>query len=156
MSLSTDHPPAPSRQPQFPGFERPQQNWFKLPSAWTDMTAKVTSLAELKLVEYVLKHTWGYQEYGLKKKISIDEFMHGRKRKDGTTIDQGTGLSKQSVIDGSKNAVKHGFLEVEKDDSDQARKKRYYSLKMLESGDDGEAPADPEPDIDGADTQPER
>jgi hypothetical protein len=140
----------------FSGFEKPQQNWFKMPYAWTDITAKVTSLAELKVVEYVLKHTWGYQEYNLKKKISIDEFMHGRKRKDGTTIDLGTGLSKQSVIDGLKNAVKHGFLDVEKDDSDQARKKRYYSLKMQETSDE-EAPAsDPEPDNELADTKPER
>src|SRR5215207_4624487 len=129
MSSNTNHSPASPSQPHFPGFDRPQQNWFKLPYEWTDITAKITSLAELKVVEYVLKHTWGYQEYNLKKKISIDEFMHGRKRKDGTTIDQGTGLSKQSVIDGLKNAVEHGFLEVEKDDSDLARKKRYYSLK---------------------------
>lgn len=133
MSLTTNQPPASTSQPQFLGFDRPRQNWFRLPYQWTDITAKITSLAELKVVEYVLKHTWGYQEYDLKKRISLDEFRHGRKRKDGTTIDQGTGLSKQSVIDGLKNAVKHGFLEVEKDDSDQARKKRYYSLRMQES-----------------------
>ena len=29
------------------------------------------------------RHTWGYREYGLKKHITLDEFMHGRKRRDG-------------------------------------------------------------------------
>jgi hypothetical protein len=143
MSATPDRSSPSSSQPQFSGFVQPQQNWFKMPYDWTDITAKITSLAELKVVEYVLKHTWGYHEYGLKKKISIDEFMHGRKRKDGTTIDRGTGLSKQSVIDGLKNAVNHGFLEVEKDDSDQARKKRYYALKMLQAEDEA-PPEEPE------------
>jgi hypothetical protein len=64
------------------------------------------------------------------KKITTDEFMYGRKKKSAERIDIGTGLSKPSVIAGLKSAVAHGFLEEEIDDSDKARIKKYYKLKM--------------------------
>ena len=114
----------------FAGFSKPEANFFRLPNEWTDITARVTSLAEMKLVEYVLKHTWGYSEYDVVKKITTDEFMYGRKKKSGERIDTGTGLSKPSVIAGLKSAVAHGLLEEETDDSDKARIKKYYKLKM--------------------------
>src|SRR5947209_19174746 len=114
----------------FAGFSKPEANFFRLPNEWTDITARITSLAELKLVEYVLKHTWGYSEFDMVKKITTDEFMSGRKKKNGERIDNGTGLSKPSVIEELNNAVKHGLLEVEIDDSDKARIKKYYKLKI--------------------------
>src|SRR3989440_9180597 len=114
----------------FEGFSTPEANFFRLPNEWTDITAHVTSLAEMKLVEYVLKYTWGYSEFDVVKKITTDEFMSGRKRKSGERIDNGTGLSKPSVIAGLKSAVAHGLLEEETDDSDKARVKKYYELKM--------------------------
>src|SRR5438874_10763373 len=114
----------------FEGFNKPEANFFRLPNEWTDITARITSLAEMKLVEYVLKHTWGYSEFDLVKKITTDEFMYGRRKKNGERIDQGTGLSKPSVIEGLNSAIKHGLLEVEIDDSDRARIKKYYKLKM--------------------------
>jgi hypothetical protein len=122
MKTSSEH--------QFAGFSKPEANFFRLPNEWTDITAKVTSLAEMKLVEYVLKHTWGYSEFDVVKKITTDEFMNGRKKKSGERIDIGTGLSKPSVIAGLKSAVEHGLLEEEIDDSDKARIKKYYKLKM--------------------------
>lgn len=145
MSSSTDHPAAPQLAEQFPGFDIPRQNWFKMPNNWTDITAQITSIAELKVVEYVLKHTWGYQEYGGRKRITNDEFMNGRRRKDGTRIDLGTGLSKPSVIAGLKAAVERGLLIEEVDDSDKARVKKYYSLRML---------SDLQDEIDGGDEPP--
>jgi hypothetical protein len=120
-------------QPSFPGFDLPQQNWFKMPSMWTDITADISSIAELKVIEYVLKHTWGYQEYGIKKRITIDEFRYGRKRQDGSRLDRGTGLSKQSVINGIKAAVGDGLLAEEVDDRDRARVKKYYFLRMKQA-----------------------
>ncbi len=114
----------------YEGFSKPEANFFRLPNEWTDITAQVTSLAEMKLVEYVLRHTWGYSEYDIVKKITTDEFMHGRKGKDGNRIDHGTGLSNKSVIEGLHKAVQHGLLEVETDDADKARIKKFYKLKM--------------------------
>jgi hypothetical protein len=135
-----DEAPQPPSDPVFQGFDMPRQNWFKMPNSWTNITANISSLAELKVIEYVLKHTWGYREYGLNKRITTDEFMHGRRLKDGTRMDLGTGLSKPSVVAGLKSAVAHGYLEEITNDSDLARIKKYYSLKMLPG-----AAADDEP-----------
>src|SRR5690348_18359460 len=95
----------------FPGFRVPEEErWFKVPNEWTDVTAEITSLAELKVIEYVMRHTWGYGEYEEYKHITIDEFMHGRMRRNGTRIDKGTKLSEFGVKDGLKRAIKHGYL----------------------------------------------
>lgn len=123
----------PGEDKSFPGFDIPRQNWFKLPNNWTDLTAEMNSWSEQKVVEYVLRHTWGYQEFGELKKISLDEFQNGRKRKDGSRIDKGIGMGKQAIINGIKQAVKDGFLIEEKDDSDRGRVKKYYGLRMLAS-----------------------
>ena len=114
----------------FTGFVVPSQNWFRMPNEWTNITAGMTSLAELKVVEYVLRHTWGYQEYGIAKQISITEFMDGRRRQDGSRLDHGTGLSNRSVIDGLRNAVEDGYLVEERDERDRGRIQKLYRLKM--------------------------
>jgi len=118
------------QEPVFAGFVVPSQNWFKVPNEWTDITCAMKSLAELKVVEYVLRHTWGFQEYGVAKRISTNEFMHGRRRQDGTRLDLGTGLSNRSVIDGLRQAVEHGYLIEERDDRDKGRVQKYYQLHM--------------------------
>src|SRR5688572_13911991 len=112
-------PDQPQEEQSFPGFVIPSQNWFRLPNEWPNITSRMKSLAELKVVEYVLRHTWGYQEYGEGKRISTNEFMHGRRRQDGSRLDLGTGLSKQSVIDGLRQAIEHGYLMEERDERDK-------------------------------------
>ncbi len=114
----------------FSGFSWPQKNWFRLPNEWTDITSRISSLAELKVVEYVLRHTWGFREPDISKRITTKEFMFGRRKKGGGTIDEGTGLSNKSVYLGLKSGVKHGFLLVEIDDSNKSNIKKYYRLKM--------------------------
>ena len=127
MSNSTRNP----LQTEFKGFSTPRQNWFKMPHDWIDLCADISSVAEIKVVQYVMRHTWGHQEYGISKRISLDEFMNGRRRKDGSRMDKGTGLSKPSVISGLRSAVEKGLLIEETDDSDKARVKKYYSLRMV-------------------------
>lgn len=118
----------------FPGFDRPESNFFRMPNSWTDITAEINNIAELKVVEYILRHTWGYQEYGVKKHITIDEFVNGRRRQDGSRMDKGTGLSERAVYDGLRKAVENGLIDEETDDSDRGRIKKSYSLRMRENG----------------------
>lgn len=114
----------------FDGFVPPVDDYFRMPNAWINICAEIDSLSELKVVQYVLRHTWGYQGFSGARKITIDEFMHGRKRKDGSRIDNGTGLSKQSVITAVGAAIEHGYLTCDRDDKDMARQKKYYQLAM--------------------------
>ncbi len=121
-----------SRQPDapFPGFSFPYEHWSKLPNALVDQFLRISTVAELKVLIYVLRHTWGFQEYDRGKRITLDEFCHGRKRRDGSRIDGGTGLSPNAVKAGVRAAVDHGFLIQESDGRDAARNSYIYRLHM--------------------------
>jgi hypothetical protein len=116
---------------QFDGFEYPQQNWSKLPHQFIEeLLPQIDTVAELKVVLYLLRHTWGYQEFGIFKHITIDEFMRGRKDKNGARMDSGTGLSEMSVRRGLEAALKRGVIEVTVDASDKGRVEKRYRLLM--------------------------
>lgn len=115
---------------EFSGFPKPKRNYSQLPHALIDMLPEINSLSELKVVLYILRHTWGYSEFGKPKRMTTDEFIDGRKRADGSRCDDGTGLSKHSVINGLREAEAHGFIVVDVDDHDKGRIKKYYRIKM--------------------------
>jgi hypothetical protein len=114
----------------FEGFESPVENWSKMPHALTDSLPEIKSLAEMKVIYYILRHTWGYQEYDTPKPITMDEFEHGRKRKDGTRIDSGVGMSHNAIKAGLDKASEHGFILISIDETDKARIEKSYQLKV--------------------------
>ena len=117
----------------FEGFTDPVENWSKLPHSLIAALPLIQTVAELKVILYVLRHTWGYHE--TERRISLDEFEHGRHRRDGTRLDPGTGLSHQAVIDGLRAAIAHGFIVCITDATDAARVKKYYSLARADDDD---------------------
>lgn len=119
-----------SSSPQFKGFSIPRSNYSMLPHAFIDLMGEDMDGSELKVTIYILRHTWGYQEFDLPKRITIDEFCNGRKKKDGTRMDKGTGLSDQSVRNGLEAAIKRGTVVMTEDATDKGRIKRYYSPRM--------------------------
>jgi hypothetical protein len=125
----------------FEGFDPPESNFWRLPNNWFDIVVCFTSWAEHKVVEYILRHTWGYHEYDLCKQITMDEFMHGRKRRDGSRMDAGCGMAENSIKNGIADAVAHGFLVVEVDDSDHGRIKKFYGPRMRSPQRDEGTPA---------------
>lgn len=118
----------------FGGFEQPTENYSKLPHQMIAALPRVTSLAELKVILYILRHTWGYQQYEKPRRISMDEFVHGRKLQSGGRIDPGVGMTENSVRSGLANAIEHGFISVYEDNSDQGRVTRFYEIRMSGDG----------------------
>jgi len=119
----------------FNGFSDPTQNWSRLPHQLIGALPLISSLGEMKVILYVLRHTWGYHDDD--KRISTDEFCNGRKHSfrykqkhpdESDRLDNGTGMSKSAILRGIERAIEHGFLEVEVDDSDKGRIKKYYRL----------------------------
>lgn len=111
------------------GFSFPDKDFFKVPNDFVEIMAHI-GLSELKVILYVMRHTWGFQEFDVFKEITTDEFMNGRMLSDRTRMDSGTGLSDRGVKDGIIKAIEHGFLECEVDDKDKARVKKSYRLKL--------------------------
>jgi DNA-binding PadR family transcriptional regulator len=126
-----------TEQHQFAGFELPESNFSKLPHSIVDAFPNFTSLGEVLCTLYVLRHTWGFNDDS--KRISLDEFMNGRKVRNRATgeierLDHGVGLSKTTVIRGIRKAVAHGFLRIETDDSDPGRIEKTYSIRTKPPG----------------------
>lgn len=126
----------------FVGFEKPKSNYSKLPHSLIEALPLIDSLAEMKVILYVLRHTWGFQEYQDAKRITMDEFERGRKSK-GVRLDSGINMVRNSIRDGIDRAVKHGFLIQESDGRDAGRQSFVYYLNILE--DDTRSNVDPLP-----------
>jgi len=136
MSLPTDTSSASPETTQFTGFASPQENWSKLPHQFIAMLPDFSE-AELRVVLYILRHTWGYGEYEQLKKITLDEFEFGRKDKHGGRLDRGCGVQRKAIERGLDRAIEHGFIAVEMDDTDKARIKKYYGIRMLDVTQEG-------------------
>lgn len=126
-------------RPVFDGFpwQILSDGYSSLPNVWINIVASIENLSELKVVLYLMRHTWGFQEYDQFKHITLDGFINGRKRKDGTRMDCGTQLTEKAVIKGLKLAVEHGLIVEDIDDSDPGRTRKSYKLKMLPAEEEG-------------------
>jgi len=114
----------------FNHFDIPRSNFVKIPRSWLAENLAALNGAEFKVVLYILMHTWGYQEFGVAKHITLDEFKYGRMKNDGTRIDKGTGLSQGSVVNALKKAMEDNFIVSYVDNTDAGRIKKYYMLRM--------------------------
>jgi len=118
----------PIASAHFGGFDDPIENWSKLPHSLIEALPMIGSLAELKVILYILRHTWGYQD--TEKRITLDEFARGRRTRDKRRIDGGTGMTIRSIRMGLSQAEEHGFITRVINRSDKARTKITYSLTM--------------------------
>lgn len=117
-------------QNTFEGFYYPEDDYFtRLPRDWFMECAQIDNIAELKVMLYLARHTWGFQEYDKWKRITIDEFVHGRFG-GGIRMDCGAGLSEMSVRNGLKKAIEHGYILEKTNNRDRARIRKSYKLKM--------------------------
>lgn len=117
----------------FKGFPRPDGKFTMIPNIFFDERVPLMTDRELRVVLYIARHTWGFnQGFGQAVKLTQDEIMNGRKRKDGSRMDKGTGLSRNTVKAAIEDGIKNNHLLLETDDSDVARQKRRYSI-VIES-----------------------
>jgi hypothetical protein len=137
MSTVSQRKKVPVFVEPFLGFPSTLEDGYtQTPNAWFNILLKIDNMAELKIVLYIIRHTWGFRdedgERDLSKKITTDEFAYGRKLKDGSRFDSGTGLGLTSIKDGVKKALEHRYIFCEVDDSDLARIKKNYGLNLLD------------------------
>lgn len=96
------------QQLKFPGFpEKPEENYWQYPkicNGWWHLL----SGAEQKVLDYILRHTWGYQKN--EDSISRKQFQKGIQKKDGEWADKGTGLSQAAITQALKGLEEKGFI----------------------------------------------
>lgn len=122
--------------PAFTGFEAPKENFYRLPNNWfSDIIPLLRSkygerlAAPLKMMEYILRHTWGFQEWSGKLCLSAKEIRNGRKR--GTYTDYGTGISENTVKTAGDILEELGLLTISQDTVDKARRYKTYSPRII-------------------------
>lgn len=123
------------------GLPSPESNFHPIPNEWIDVIARMTTLAEVKVVNYLLRHTWGFQERDIPLHVTVDEFVNGRVvskeiakikgypiREGKHRMDLGTQLSDKSVRNGLQEAIKRGLVIEYVNNRDKARIDKYYLL----------------------------
>jgi hypothetical protein len=112
----------------FAGFKPPEANYFKVPNMFWDI--EDLTIHERFVLLYILRHTWGYQEFGIYKAITIDEFQNGRKTSDGKRMDKGCGVSRGAISQALTALASKGYILIETNTNDLARVKKSYMLNM--------------------------
>jgi|SRR3990167_59932 len=96
---------------RFSGFP-PEGQYWQFPTIINGFV-DILSGNEFKVLWYILRHTYGFQKSA--DRISISQIMYGIKRKNGTTLDVGTGIKwRKTVVDATKNLERLGFVKLVK------------------------------------------
>ncbi len=90
----------------FVGFSLP--NTTAVPDDFFDVLAPNLSEAELRVLIYILRRTFGFKKES--DTISLKQMVEGITTRDGWTLDQGTGMSKPGVAKGVKGLVAKGVI----------------------------------------------
>lgn len=90
----------------FVGFSSP--NTTSVPDDFFDVLAPNLSEAELRVLIYILRRTFGFKKES--DTISLKQMVEGISTHDGRTLDRGTGMSKPGVTKGVKGLVAKGVV----------------------------------------------
>jgi hypothetical protein len=98
----------------FNGFPaEPKENYWRYPRALDGFWCQLSG-TEQKILDYIIRHTWGYTKNS--DKISLSQFKNGMKnRKTGLWVDKGTGIKKnETILKATKELEKMGFIRIVK------------------------------------------
>ncbi len=123
----------PSNLPplEFEGFSEP--NYTQVPDAVFDRLLPYLSEAELKVLLYIIRRTFGFKKRS--DAISVTQMEKGIVTRAGRVLDTGTGLSRTSIRKGSQGLVEKGILSMQRVKSDEGDyESNVFSLRFAVSG----------------------
>ena len=97
----------------FMGFSSP--NTTAVPDDFFDVLAPNLSEAELRVLIYILRRTFGFKKES--DTISLKQMVEGITTRDGRMLDRGTGMSKPGVMKGVKGLVAKGVILASRNSS---------------------------------------
>jgi hypothetical protein len=132
--------PAP---PPFQGWERPARNFYRLPHTWFATLTRLRrawqlrSIANLiRLVEYIIRWTWGEGHFDRPVRLTLDELEHGKVigRRNGLRLraDAGCGISGSHLSEAIQLAVDLGLITREVDRRDPGRIRQFFAPRLAD------------------------
>jgi hypothetical protein len=114
---------------RFEGFRLP--NYTQTPNEFFDELAPKLTEAELRVLIYVIRRTFGFHKKA--EAISLSQMTEGITTRDGRVLDIGTGMSRSAVWRGAKGLVEKGVIGVERVQSENGEyETNVYSLRFAE------------------------
>jgi len=113
---------------RFKGFISPR--YTQVPDALFDELMAYLSGAELKVLLYIIRRTFGFKKES--DHISLRQICHGIKTRDGDVLDKGTGLSLSTVQIALKGLLaKNCVITARNQSQEKGDEPTTYSLNML-------------------------
>jgi len=117
-------------RPTFGGFRSP--NYTPVPDEVFDELADVLSSAELRVLLYIIRRTFGFKK--ICDNISFSQLCRGITTKDGQVLDRGTGLSKSTVAVAIKSLLEKKIIVVQRNKSaERGYEPTTYSLNFADT-----------------------
>ena len=111
----------------FAGFRSP--NYTQVPDELFDELMADLSGAELKVLLYIMRRTFGFKKE--QDNISLSQICNGITRANGKTLDRGTGLSKSTAQAALKGLVeKHIILATRRMSAEKGHEATTYALNL--------------------------
>lgn len=107
-------------------------NSTQVPDLILDKWMAELSGAEFKVVMYIVRRTYGFQKEG--DAISLRQIVSGITKRDGTRLDSGTGLNKDTVCKALSSLAKRGLINRENRQDETGDLPNFYSLNLEAEG----------------------
>lgn len=115
---------------KFSGYSAP--NYTPVPDQLFDEHLHLLSGAELKVLLYICRRTFGFKRGS--DNISLNQMLSGIVKKDGTRLDNGTGLSKSTLLKAIKSLVEMNLVVSEQRSSEsKGNEATNYRLNVRDS-----------------------
>lgn len=113
----------------FGGFKN--LNSTPIPDEFFDILAVQLSEAELRVLLYIMRRTFGFKKKA--DAISLSQLTNGIRKRDGSVLDYGTGLSKPSVLKAVSGLQSKGIITIEKRTGEDGRNEiNVYQLRFCD------------------------
>jgi hypothetical protein len=102
--------PAKDQPFRFQGFHSP--NYTQVPDQLFDELLGILSGAELKVLLYIIRRTFGFKRDT--DSISLSQMLNGLKTKDGRVLDAGAGVSKPTLLQALRSLEDKGIIATQR------------------------------------------
>jgi len=129
-------------QPPFRGFSGP--NYTPVPDELFDELMVELSGAELKVLLYIIRRTFGFKRDA--DMISLSQMLGGIRTPDGRVLDRGVGLSKKTLLLALRTLEERRIILTERRQSaERGNEPTVYQLNVIGQDGSDDPGSDPEP-----------